>query len=62
MSGNSQKALLQIMSGEKQLQSIVAASFDESDALFAEVTESSDFHLITLPEKIIGPLEHDGMM
>ncbi|MFM0265080.1 AAA family ATPase [Paraburkholderia sediminicola] len=62
MSWDSQKALLQIMSGEKRLQSFVAASFDESDAFFAEVTEGSEFHLITLPEKMIGPLEHDGAM
>jgi hypothetical protein len=62
MSQDSQKALMQIMSGQKQLQSIVAASFDESDALFAEVTEGTNFHLITLSEKVVGPMEHNGLM
>lgn len=60
MSWDSQKALLQIVNGEKRLQCIVAASFDDSDALFAEVTEGSEFHLITRLEKIIGPLKHGG--
>lgn len=62
MSTYSQKALMQILSGEKQLQSIVAASFDDSDALFTEVTEGSKFHLIRLPQKVVGPLGHDGVM
>ncbi|MCS6503538.1 AAA family ATPase [Burkholderia thailandensis] len=62
MSTNSQKALMQIFSGEKQLQSIVAASFEDSDLVFEEVTEGSKFHLIRLPQKVVGPLAHDGVM
>jgi len=62
MSTASQKALMQIFSGEKQLQSIVAASFEDSDLVFEEVTEGSKFHLIRLPQKVVGPLAHDGVM
>ena len=60
MNTNGEKALMQILSGEKQLQSIVAASFDDSAALFAEVTEGSKCHLIRLPQKVAGPMDHDG--
>lgn len=35
------------------LQSIVAASFDQSDAAFDESTKQVDFHLIELPRKLI---------
>lgn len=62
MSQDSQKALFRILSGETQLQGIVAASFDNSDVQFAEVTVGTKFHLITLPEKVIGPMSHDGVM
>ncbi|OBR53109.1 ATP-binding protein [Paraburkholderia tropica] len=62
MSTNSQKALIQIFSGEKQLQSIVAASFEDSDVNFEEVTAGSKFHLIRLPQKVVGALAHDGVM
>jgi hypothetical protein len=62
MSETSQKALVNLMSGLKQLQSILAASFDESVAVFDRVTEGSSFHLIELPEKFIGPMRHDGAM
>jgi predicted nucleic acid-binding Zn-ribbon protein len=60
MSEHSQRALVNILSGAGQLQSILAASFDESPLLFKEVTEGSKFHLIELPEKIIGRLADDG--
>lgn len=62
MSQDSQKGLVQTFSGTSALQSIVAASFDESPAVFAAVTHGSKFHLIDLPEKIIQPLGHDGVM
>ncbi|QQJ96406.1 AAA family ATPase [Burkholderia ambifaria] len=62
MSEHSQKALVNMLSGSRQLQSVLAASFDESAQLFEEVTEGSRFHLVELPEKIIGPLDHNGMM
>lgn len=62
MSETSQKALVNLMSGLKQLQSILAASFDESVAVFHRVTEGSHFHPIELPERFIGPMQHDGAM
>jgi hypothetical protein len=62
MSETSQKALVNAMSGMKQLQSILAASFDESVAVFERVTVGSPFHLIELPEKFIGPLQHDDVL
>ncbi|MGP8472401.1 AAA family ATPase [Burkholderia sp. PR2] len=62
MSETSQKALVNLMSGLKQLQSILAASFDESVAVFDRVTEGSHFHLIELPEKFISPMRHNGAM
>ena len=62
MSEMSQKALVNLLSGTKELQSVVAASFDESETVFARVTGGSKFHLIDLPEKIIGPMRHDGVM
>lgn len=62
MSEGSQKALMQLFSGARTLQSVVAASFDESEDLFRRVTEGSRFHLIELPEKIIAPMAHDGVM
>jgi hypothetical protein len=62
MSEGSQKALMQLFSGARNLQSVVAASFDESEDLFLRVTEGSKFNLIELPEKIIAPMAHDGTM
>jgi hypothetical protein len=62
MSETSQKALVNLMSGLKQLQSILAASFDESVAVFDRMTEGSHVHLIELPEKFIGPMRHDCAM
>jgi hypothetical protein len=51
-----QKGLLSIMSGEKNLQSIIAASFEESDTVFKEVTDGINFKLIRLSKKFIEPL------
>lgn len=62
MSQDSQKSLVKTFSGNTALQSVVAASFDESPAVFAAVTHGSNFHLIDMPEKIIQPLDHDGVM
>ncbi|MEJ2795801.1 AAA family ATPase [Iodobacter sp. LRB] len=62
MSEVSQNALTRLFCGAQDLQSVVAASFDESEDLFLRVTEGSKFHLIELPDKIIAPMEHDGVM
>lgn len=61
MSQLSQRALVQAFSGEANLQSVIAASFEESPTVFREVTEGSQFKLIDLPEKIIAPMVHDGI-
>ncbi|WP_433692612.1 AAA family ATPase [Herbaspirillum seropedicae] len=62
MSEESQKAMVRLFSGTPALQSVVAASFDESQSVFNKVTDGSKFHLISLPEKFIGRLQHDGAM
>ncbi|UTH75645.1 AAA family ATPase [Chromobacterium sp. IIBBL 290-4] len=62
MSEVSQNALMRLFCGAQDLQSVVAASFDESEDLFLRVTEGSKFHLIELPDKIIAPMAHDGVM
>lgn len=49
-------AMLAELSKTDCLQSIVAASFDQSDAAFNESTEGVEFHLIRLPTKLIGQL------
>jgi hypothetical protein len=56
MAATSQHALMQHLSGERGLQSIVAASFDESDVVFREATEGVDFKLIHLEGKAIQKL------
>ncbi|MDC6164325.1 AAA family ATPase [Achromobacter xylosoxidans] len=61
MSQLSQRALVQAFSGEINLQSVIAASFEESPTVFREVTAGSRFKLIDLPEKIIMPMLHDGL-
>jgi hypothetical protein len=53
----SQHALIQHLAGESGLQSIVAASFDESDTVFKEATEGVKYHLIRWEGKLIRPLE-----
>ena len=62
MSEVSQNALMRLFCGAQDLQSVVAASFDESEDLFLRVTKGSKFHLIELPDKIIAPMAHDGVM
>lgn len=52
----SQHALLQLLSGENKLQSIVAASFDENESVFLEATAGLEFKLISWDGKVIQPL------
>jgi hypothetical protein len=56
MAASSQHALMQHLSGENGLQSIVAASFDESEMVFREATDGVSFKLIHLEGKSIGPV------
>lgn len=55
MAASSQHALLQLLAGETGLQSIVAASFDESEVVFREATEGVNFKLIQVGKKAIQP-------
>ncbi|NWD65603.1 AAA family ATPase [Pseudomonas sp. IPO3774] len=55
MATKSQLALLQKLSSEKNLQSIVAASFDDSEAAYREATHNVQFKLIHLGDKAIVP-------
>lgn len=52
----SQHALLQLLSGQADLQSIVAASFDENESVFKEATAGLKFQLIQWDGKVIRPL------
>lgn len=52
----SQHALLQLLSGQTGLQSIVAASFDENESVFKEATSGLKFQLIQWEGKVIRPL------
>lgn len=56
MRSSSQHALLQLMSGQGKLQSIVAASFDENESVFKEATAGLEFKLIQWEGKVIRPL------
>lgn len=56
MSSMSQHALLQLLSGESGLQSIVAASFDQNESVFLEATAGLQFKLIRWEGKVIQPL------
>ncbi|WP_342633822.1 hypothetical protein [Pseudomonas syringae] len=55
MATKSQLALLQKLSAQKNLQSIVAASFDDSEAAYREATQNVRFNLIHLGKKAIVP-------
>lgn len=57
MAQQSQRSLLMELSSYSDLQSIVAASFDESEAIFHEVTNGLDFKLITWDGKLIKPMK-----
>lgn len=56
MRSTSQHALLQLLSGQGKLQSIVAASFDENESVFREATVGLDYTLIQWEGKVIQPL------
>lgn len=56
MRSSSQHALLQLLSGQGKLQSIVAASFDENESVFREATAGLDFTLIQWEGKVIRQL------
>jgi hypothetical protein len=57
MRWESQRELLARLADERGLQSIVAASFDESETVFNDVTESINHKLISWEGKLIKPLE-----
>ena len=52
----SQHAFFQLLAAESGLQSIVAASFDESDSVFNEATLNVQYELIEWEDKLIQPL------
>lgn len=56
MRSGSQHALLQVLSGEPNLQSIIAASFDENESVFKEATDGLQFKLIEWDGKLLRPL------
>ncbi|WP_110947885.1 ATP-binding protein [Pseudomonas bohemica] len=57
MATKSQQALFQLLSSEKGLQSIVAASFEDSEATYKEATSNVEFKLIQLGDKSILPVK-----
>jgi len=56
MRAESQHALLQLLSGEKGLQAIVAASFDELEEAFQVATAGVSYELIEWDGKLIRPI------
>lgn len=56
MRSSSQHALLQLLSGESNLQSIIAASFDENESVFKEATDGLKYELIEWDGKLLRPL------
>lgn len=56
MAVDSQHALLQQLAIQPSLQSIVAASFDEAEAVFIEATQGVKFQLIQWQGKLLRPL------
>ena len=56
MRSGSQHALLQLLSGETSLQSIIAASFDENESVFKEATDGLQYKLIEWDGKLLRPL------
>lgn len=57
MRWESQRELLLRLADERNLQSIVAASFDESESVFSDVTENVAHRLISWDGKLIKPLD-----
>ncbi|PTR16073.1 AAA domain-containing protein [Nitrosospira sp. Nsp2] len=56
MRSSSQHALLQLLSAETNLQSIIAASFDENESVFKEATDGLQYKLIEWDGKLLSPL------
>jgi hypothetical protein len=56
MAVDSQHALLKQLASESNLQSIVAASFDEAEEVFRQATEGIQYNLIEWGGKLIRPL------
>ncbi|WP_175425964.1 ATP-binding protein [Ralstonia pseudosolanacearum] len=56
MRSASQRALLQLLITQRDLQAIVAASFDENESVFKEATSGLEFQLIQWEGKVIQPL------
>lgn len=56
MAVSSINSLFKALSKEEALQSIVAASFDESDRVFSESVDGVEYKLITVGEKLLKPL------
>lgn len=56
MAVDSQHALLKQLASETKLQSIVAASFDETEEVFLQATAGIDFRLIEWSGKLLRPL------
>lgn len=52
----SQRSLLQLLIAQRDLQAIVAASFDENESVFMEATTGLDFKLIQWEGKVIRPM------
>ncbi|HCG0870961.1 TPA: hypothetical protein NJF67_005606 [Pseudomonas aeruginosa] len=57
MATKSQQALFRMLASQNNFQAIVAASFDDLDAVFKESTEGVKFKYIHLEEKCIAPLK-----
>ncbi|MDX2218050.1 MAG: AAA family ATPase [Burkholderiales bacterium] len=57
MAAPSQHALLKQLAAEKELQSIVSASFDETEEVFLKATAGIAFELIRWEGKLIQPLD-----
>lgn len=57
MATKSQQALFRMLASQNNFQAIVAASFDDLDAVFKESTEGVKFKYIHLEEKFIAPLK-----
>ncbi len=57
MAPRSLNEMLKTLADSSYLQSIVAASFDENDAVFDETTKDVNFNLISIPERLIDKLD-----
>ena len=56
MAVDSQHALLKQLASESNLQSIVAASFDEAEEVFRQATDGIQYNLIEWSDKLLRPL------